>query len=104
MTKNGAPMRHLVTLVAVAGGLFALSLLPYASAGTPIPGTNVQVVELGPTSKTISFGSATNFSWAVYNGGPATYSMNVTANVSDPTFRMELYPSSFAIARDELRE
>ena len=97
-------MRRLVTLVAVAAALFVLFLLPYASAGTAIPGTNVQVVELGPTSKTLSFGSATNFSWAVYNGGPATYSMNVTANVSDPTFRMELYPSSFAIARDELRE
>lgn len=97
-------MRRLVTLVAVAATLFVLFLPPYASAGTPIPGTNVQVVELGPTSKTISFGSAANFSWAVYNGGPATYSMNVMANVSDPTFRMELYPSSFTIARDELRE
>ncbi len=97
-------MARLIALLAVAAVIALLALIPTASAGNPIPGTNVQVVDLDANPKTVPFGSTTNFSWAVYNGGPATYSLNVTANVSDASFAVEPYPSAFTLVRDELRE
>ncbi len=97
-------MRRALALLAVAAALYLFSLAPTASAAVPIPGTNVQVVELGPTSQVVPFGTTANFTWAVFNGGPATYSMNVTANVTEPDFAIEVVPTDFTIPRDELRE
>lgn len=99
-------MRGLPCVLALAAGAIALLvfLAPPAGAGTPIPNTNVQVVALGPVAKSVPFDAATNFTWGVFNGGPATYSMAVAASANDPGFSVEVFPANFTIARDQLRE
>src|SRR3990172_5137236 len=92
----------------LAVAVLALVLLgPLASpaAGAeavPIPGTNLQVIELGAAARTVSFGGTANFSWGVYNSGPQPETINVTAASDDPEFIVELFPTDLAIPRGVL--
>jgi len=92
----------------LAVAVLALVLLgPLASpaAGAeavPIPGTNLQVIELGAAARTVSFGGTANFSWGVYNSGPQPETINVTAASDDPEFLVELFPTDLAIPRGVL--
>src|SRR3989304_2088024 len=92
-------MRRALALISVAAAL--LFLLPSGpAAATPIPGTPIQILEIEPATKRISLGSQTNFSWAVFNGGPR-YDLTVAANSSDSDFLLEVSPSTFTLGRDE---
>jgi cell volume regulation protein A len=97
-------MRRVIALLAVALALAFLAVPPAGAAVTAIPNTPVSVVDLGSTSKSVAFGTSVNFTWAVFNGGPPAYTMNVTANASSPDVTLEIVPSSFTIARDEALE
>ena len=90
-------------LLAVAMLAVAFLFLSSPAAATPIPGTPVQILDLEPSTKTIPFGAETNFSWAVFNGGPQSYSVRVTTNASSSDFAMELFPVTFTLARDQFR-
>lgn len=92
-----------LAFLALAATLFLL-FLPSAAASSPIPGTPVSVVDLGPTAQVVPFGADANFSWGVYNGGPATYSLTVEANASDPSFGLQLSTSSLVARRDAFLE
>jgi len=92
-------MRRALALISVAAALLFL-LTSGTAAATPIPGTPIQILELEPTTKTISLGAQTNFSWAVFNGGPR-YDLTVAANSSDSDFLLEVSPSTFTLGRDE---
>src|SRR3989304_5634973 len=93
-------MRRALALISVAAALLFL-LPPGTAAATPIPGTPIQILELEPTTKTISLGAQTNFSWAVFNGGPR-YDLTVAANSSDSDFLLEVSPSTFTLGQDNL--
>src|SRR3990170_4912287 len=101
MDWNRRPMRR--ALLAVAMLAVAFLFLSSPAAATPIPGTPVQILDLEPSTKTIPFGAETNFSWAVFNGGPQSYSVRVTTNASSSDFAMELFPVTFTLARDQFR-
>lgn len=90
-------------LLAVAMLAAAFMFLLSTAAATPISGTPVQILALEPSTKTIPFGAETNFSWAVFNGGPQSYSVRVTTNASSSDFAMELFPETFTLARDQFR-
>jgi cell volume regulation protein A len=94
-------MRRAYLGVALLAAAFFFLTSP--AAATPIPGTPVQILELEPSTKTIPFGTETNFSWAVFNGGPQSYSVRVTANSSSPDFALDLFPATFTLARDQFR-
>ena len=84
--------------------LALLAFVPPAAGATDIPGTPLTVFDLGPLSKAVYLGGTTNFSFAVFNGGPPPYVVNVTVNVSDPSFQVTVSPSMFTLPRDEVRE
>src|SRR3970040_2936759 len=88
-------VRRPLPLTVVAAALLFL-LTSGTAAATPIPGTPIQILELDPTTKTISLGAQTNFSWAVFNGGPR-YDLTVAANSSDSDFLLEVSPSTFTL-------
>ena len=58
------------TLLIVLIAFLAILFAPSAEAATPIPGTPLNVVDLGPSSQVVPLGSVTNFSCGIYNGGP----------------------------------
>lgn len=92
-----------LAFVALAATLFLL-LAPGAEASSPIPGTPVTVVDLGPTTQVVAFGASANFSWGVYNGGPPTYTLNVEANASDASLGLQLSASTLVARRDDFLE
>ena len=94
------------TLIPAVAALVAIlvCLAPSASASTRIPNTNVQVVDLGPASITTTLGKVANFSWGIFNGGPQTYTLRVTAISSDPDFPVQVVPTAFSLPRDSLWE
>jgi len=97
-------MRRPLWLITLAAASFLVGSAVPATGSTPIPGTSLQVVELGPVKQAVPFRATANFSWGVFNGGPPPYTLNVTATATDPSFEVEVFPSSFTIARDTLRE
>lgn len=86
------------TYLLVLAALLSAFLLPNAAAETPIPGTPLYVVELGPTSQVVPLGSTTNFSWGLYNVGNATYTVDVSAAADDPAFVVNISSSSLVVA------
>ncbi len=96
-------MRRQLALVAFAAALFLLSA-PGAEAASPIPGTPVTVIDLGPSSQIVSLGAVANFSWGIYNGGPQTYTLIVSANATDPSFVPALSSGTFVMRRDDFVE
>lgn len=99
-------MRRVIALLATALALTFFAIHPAAAVAMTIPGTSVTVFELGSSSTTVTFGTPANFTWAVVNGGPPApdYSMNVTANVTDPDFAVNVFPSAFILRRSEGKE
>jgi len=83
----------------------ALSIgLPVALAAQPIPGTTVSVALLGPPSLEVSPGGAANFTWAVINSGPSSFTLDVSATSSDASFRVSVVPSRLSVAAGAVQE
>ena len=98
-------MRGLACALALTAVAFALLLAsPMASAGTLVPGTDVQVVALDPTAKTVHFGETASFGWGVFNGDPRAYDLQISVNTSDANFTVQVQPATFTVGRGELRE
>src|SRR3990172_7846658 len=93
----------LVALAAMAL-VVLVSLASPANAATPIPGTNIQVVAFGSAARTVDFGGYANFTWGVYNIGPQTYVLNVSAVSDDAAFDFQVSPTDFSVPRDTLVE
>jgi cell volume regulation protein A len=92
-------MRRALVLTAVAATLVLLGSSDTATA-TPIPGTPIDILELDPSTKTMSLGTQTNFSWVVFNSGPR-YDLTVRANASDPAFLLDIFRANFSVPRDD---
>src|SRR5688572_12898274 len=99
-------MRRWLVLAAFATSLLLTAGGVRGATSVPIPGTPIQVVELGPNSVVTTFGAATNLTWAVINTGSSIvpYRLNVTASVSDPTLQVNVFPGNVTVPRDTLRE
>jgi cell volume regulation protein A len=97
-------MRRALGLLAAAIALLLASNPAGAATAVPIPGTPVQVVELGPSSVVVAFGAEANFSWGVFNGGPQRYDITVTTNASEPGLRVETFPSNLSLPRGSLQQ
>jgi len=97
-------MRPRVAWFLAAAGLALLLFLPPAAASTTIPGTSLQVVDLGTAAPRVPLGSAANFSWAIYNAGARDATLNVSARTSDPSFLVSVGPSSLLVPRDGLEQ
>ena len=97
-------MRPRVAWFLAAAGLALLLFLPPAAASTTIPGTSLQVVDLGTAAPRVPLGSAANFSWAIYNAGVRDATLNVSARASDPSFLVSVGPSSLLVPRDGLEQ
>src|SRR3990170_1676987 len=92
------------TLLVVLTAFLAILFAPLAEAATPIPGTPLNVVDLGPSSQVVPLGSVTNFSWGIYNGGPGTFTVNISAVSEDPAFGLALSSSTLVLRRDDFFE
>ena len=92
------------TLLIVLIAFLAILFAPSAEAATPIPGTPLNVVDLGPSSQVVPLGSVTNFSWGIYNGGPGTFTVNISAVSEDPAFGLALSSSTLVLRRDDFFE
>lgn len=95
-------MRLRWTWILAAASIALLVSLPPAAASSPIPGTGIQVVDLGSATQALPFGGSANFSWALYNAGSANATLNVSARASDPSFRVSVSPTSFLLPQDGL--
>ena len=85
-----------------AGALAVLALLclvPTASADPiPLPGTEVQILDLGPTAADIAPGAHASFSWGLLNTGNRTETVSASAAATNTLFDLALSPASITLA------
>jgi cell volume regulation protein A len=81
-----------------------LVLLPTATAGVLVPGTEVQVISLDARPKVVPGGSIANFSWALFNAANSSHVVQVTARAEDPDFLPEVVPATVDLQPGELVE
>ena len=84
-------------------GALVLLLPPGAADSFPVPGTPVELIELGPYAVVLAPAGSHSFTWGLLNGGNAT-ALDLNATASDPRFSVTADPTNLTLSPGEFRQ